>query len=76
MIKWNDVDREIDELKAAVAILLKMANDLKAVIEAEDAADAAKVQAVAEALDSVQKDIEAFTSPPVDTGGSTGEVLD
>jgi hypothetical protein len=74
IMNWEVVEKELAELRTDRDLILKMVADLKAIVEG-GAEDAAKLLAVAAAIDEVGKSFEAVLAPK-DDGGSTGEVLD
>lgn len=76
MLKFNELDREVSEMGEAVQVLLKMAQELKAALENQETNDASKLAQIAKTLDGYQKNIEEFTNPQPDNGGSTGDILD
>ena len=76
MMDFKNLDKEVVEMGEAVQVLLKMAQELKAALENQETTDASKLAQIAETLDGYQKEIEEFTSPQPDNGGSTGKVLD
>jgi hypothetical protein len=74
IMNWEVVEKELAELRAARDLILKMLADLKAIVEG-GADNAAKLLAVAAAIDEVGKSFEAVLAPE-DNGGSTGNLPD
>jgi hypothetical protein len=73
-MNYEVIEQELNELRAARDVVLKMVADLTVIVQGQ-AEDAAKLEAIAAAIDEVSDSLEAVAAPR-DTGGSTGNLPD